>query len=78
VYRHHGKDAVKLMGMDVPVNLFYLSIEARIEDEDTLMDLLLKKLGTRSPGPPRLKEEIKRVGEESFKERSHTPTLQTQ
>ena len=43
------KDAVKLMGMDVPDNLFYLSIEARIEDEDTLMDLLLKKLGTRSP-----------------------------
>lgn len=43
------KDAVKLMGMDVPDNLFYLSIEARIEDEDTLMELLLKKLGTRSP-----------------------------
>jgi hypothetical protein len=37
------------MGMDVPENLFYLSIEARIEDEDTLMELLLKKLGTRSP-----------------------------
>ncbi|MDD3846060.1 MAG: tetraacyldisaccharide 4'-kinase [Syntrophorhabdaceae bacterium] len=43
------KDAVKLLGMEVPDNLFYLSIEARIEDEDTLMELLLKKLGTRFP-----------------------------
>ncbi len=44
------KDAVKLLGMELPENLFYLSVEARIEDEDTLMDLLLKKIGTRSPG----------------------------
>jgi len=43
------KDAVKLIGMDLPDNLFYLSIEAGIEDEDALMDLLLKKLRTRSP-----------------------------
>ena len=44
------KDAVKLMGLELPENLFYLSIEARIENEDTLMELLLKKIGTRSPG----------------------------
>jgi tetraacyldisaccharide-1-P 4'-kinase len=29
------KDAVKLLGLEIPDNLFYLSIEARIEDEDT-------------------------------------------
>lgn len=39
------KDAVKLSGMDMPENLFYLSIEARIEDEEALVDLLLKKIG---------------------------------
>jgi len=43
------KDAVKLLGLEIPDNLFYLSIEARIEDEDTLMELLLKKIRTRSP-----------------------------
>ncbi|MDD4196670.1 MAG: tetraacyldisaccharide 4'-kinase [Syntrophorhabdaceae bacterium] len=43
------KDAVKLLGMELPDNLFYLSIEARIEDEDTLMELLLKKTTTRPP-----------------------------
>ncbi len=41
------KDAVKLLDMELPDNLFYLSIEARIEDEDTLMELLLKKTTTR-------------------------------
>ena len=43
------KDAVKLLGMELPDNLFYLSIEARIEDEDTLMELLLKKTTMRPP-----------------------------
>ncbi len=43
------KDAVKLLGMELPENLFYLSIEVRIEDEDTLMELLLKKIGTPAP-----------------------------
>jgi len=44
------KDAVKLLSLELPENLFYLSVEARIEDEDTLMELLLKKIGTPSPG----------------------------
>ncbi len=43
------KDAVKLLGMELPDNLFYLAIEARIEDEDTLMELLLKKTTPRAP-----------------------------
>lgn len=43
------KDAVKLSGMEIPENLFYLSIDISIENEDELMDLLLKKIGTRSP-----------------------------
>jgi tetraacyldisaccharide-1-P 4'-kinase len=43
------KDAVKLLGMELPDNLFYLSIEALIEDEDTLMELLLKKTTMRPP-----------------------------
>ena len=43
------KDAVKLVGMELPDNLFYLAIEARIEDEDTLMELLLKKTTARPP-----------------------------
>ncbi len=43
------KDAVKLSGMEVPDDLFYLSIEVRIDDEDALMDLLLKKIGANPP-----------------------------
>jgi tetraacyldisaccharide 4'-kinase len=39
------KDAVKIANMDVPENLFYLSIEAVIEDENKLIELLLKKIG---------------------------------
>jgi tetraacyldisaccharide 4'-kinase len=39
------KDAVKIARMDVPENLFYLSIEAVIEDENRLIELLLKKIG---------------------------------
>ncbi len=42
------KDAVKIAHMDVPENLFYLSIEPVIEDEKKLMDLLLKKIGVQS------------------------------
>ncbi|MHB8109018.1 MAG: tetraacyldisaccharide 4'-kinase [Syntrophorhabdaceae bacterium] len=43
------KDAVKLLDLELPDNLFYLSIEARIEDEDTLMELLLKKITMHTP-----------------------------
>ena len=56
------KDAVKIAHMDVPENLFYLSIEAVIEDEKKLIELLLKKIGiqprkslnteVRGQGPP--------------------------
>ena len=37
------KDAVKIEHMEVGNNLFYLSIEAQIEDEATLIDLVLNK-----------------------------------
>lgn len=43
------KDAVKLLDLTLPDNLFYLSIEAWIEDEDTLMELLLKKVTMHTP-----------------------------
>lgn len=39
------KDAVKIEHMEVEDNLFYLSIEAQIEDETTLIDLVLSKAG---------------------------------
>jgi tetraacyldisaccharide 4'-kinase len=39
------KDAVKLSGMDIPDNLFYLSIEATIEKEQELIEVILKKIG---------------------------------
>jgi tetraacyldisaccharide 4'-kinase len=42
------KDAVKIAHMDIPENLFYLSIEAVIEDEKKLMELLLTKIGDQS------------------------------
>lgn len=38
------KDAVKLSGMSIPENLFYLSIEASIEDEQKLIDIILGKI----------------------------------
>jgi tetraacyldisaccharide 4'-kinase len=38
------KDAVKLEQVDVPDNLFYLSIEAEIENEKALVDLMLQKI----------------------------------
>lgn len=38
------KDAVKLEAMDVPENLFYLAIEAVIEREDELMELIVNRL----------------------------------
>lgn len=37
------KDGVKIERMEVGDNLFYLSIEAQIEDEATLVDLILNK-----------------------------------
>ena len=39
------KDAVKMTHMDIPENLFYLSIEVAIENEDKLIGLLLKRIG---------------------------------
>ncbi len=44
------KDAVKIAPMKIPENLFYLSIEAFIEDEDELIKLLLKKIGKQPDG----------------------------
>jgi tetraacyldisaccharide 4'-kinase len=38
------KDAVKLETMDIPDNLFYLAIEAVIEREDELVDLVINRL----------------------------------
>jgi tetraacyldisaccharide 4'-kinase len=38
------KDAVKLDRMDIPERFFYLSVEARIEDEERLVDLVVKKM----------------------------------
>lgn len=40
------KDAVKLSGMDIPDNLFYLSVEANIEDEKKLMEIILGKIAS--------------------------------
>ena len=36
--------------MDLPENLFYLSIEAVIEDEKRLIAFLLKKIGVQPRG----------------------------
>lgn len=40
------KDAVKISGMDIPDNLFYLSVEAIIEDQQRLMEIILEKIGS--------------------------------
>ena len=42
------KDAVKIAHMNVPENVFFLSIEADIENENGLVELLLKKIGVES------------------------------
>ena len=39
------KDAVKMGGMEVGDSLFYLSIEAQIEDGEKFIDLALRKAG---------------------------------
>jgi hypothetical protein len=39
------KDAVKITHMNSPENLFYLSIEVVIENEEKLIGLLLKRIG---------------------------------
>jgi tetraacyldisaccharide 4'-kinase len=47
------KDAVKLFGMTIPDNLFYLSIEVNIEGEQELVDVILRKIessGLTLPG----------------------------
>jgi len=54
------KDAVKIAHMNVPENLFYLSIEAVIEDEKKLMAFLLKKIGVQPRGS--LNSEIRGQG----------------
>lgn len=41
------KDAVKLEALDVPENLFYLAIEAVIDREDELVDLVVNRLQGR-------------------------------
>ncbi|MCX5799543.1 MAG: tetraacyldisaccharide 4'-kinase [Proteobacteria bacterium] len=41
------KDAVKIAHMDVPANLFYLSIEVHIEREEELLELIREMLKTR-------------------------------
>jgi len=46
--------------MNVPENLFYLSIEAVIEDEKKLMAFLLKKIGVQPRGS--LNSEIRGQG----------------
>ena len=38
------KDAVKISGMTIPDNLFYLSIEANIEKEQELIEVILNKI----------------------------------
>jgi tetraacyldisaccharide 4'-kinase len=38
------KDAVKMEGMDPGDNVFYLSIEAEIEDQDRLVELVISKM----------------------------------
>ena len=44
------KDAVKLALLDIPEGLFFLSIEAVIEEEDHLLELVLKTIGTQAHG----------------------------
>lgn len=39
------KDAVKISGMTIPDNLFYLSIEVNIEREQELIEVIQRKLG---------------------------------
>ncbi len=42
------KDAVKITGLELPENLYYLSIEATIRDEDRLLELVLGKIGAQA------------------------------
>jgi tetraacyldisaccharide 4'-kinase len=44
------KDAVKIVNMEVPENLFYLSIEVVIEREQELLELIFKRLKTKDEG----------------------------
>ncbi len=41
------KDAVKLERMEVPDHLFYLAVEAEIEGEEALVDIVLNKIGRK-------------------------------
>jgi len=38
------KDAVKMNRLDIPKNLFYLAIEAAVENEEELIGLIVQKL----------------------------------
>ena len=49
------KDAVKISGMTIPDNLFYLSIEVNIEREQELIEVILRKLNTSGLTPPDLR-----------------------
>jgi len=54
------KDAVKIVNMAIiPDNLFYLSIEAGIEKEQELIDIILKKIGIAAVTIPDLMIESK-------------------
>jgi tetraacyldisaccharide-1-P 4'-kinase len=52
IFSHQGidlyvtteKDAVKLADLPVPDNLFYLAMEAVIENEEELIDMILNKV----------------------------------
>ena len=38
------KDAVKISDMTIPDNLFYLSVEAKIENEHEFMEVIMRKI----------------------------------
>ena len=53
------KDAVKMIGMPVPDNLFYLSIEVNIEKEQELIDVILKKIHAAAVPMPAMGDGIR-------------------
>ncbi len=53
------KDAVKISGMTIPDNLFYLSIEANIEKEQELIEVILNKIEVSGLAIPDLGDGIK-------------------
>jgi tetraacyldisaccharide 4'-kinase len=53
------KDAVKIFGMTIPDNLFYLSIEANIEKEQELIEVILNKIEVSGLAIPDLGADIR-------------------